>query len=153
MDTFKNKYPGIKVVASQSAHWNANQAYDLTATLLQQHPNLCGVIGAWATMTMGAAKAVQQAGRSGKTIVVTNGEASREECNYVEQGLFHLDVGYNATRNAYTIVDMIRFMLEYHAKGDKKPGELGITLYTPLTLIKKGQGYSKDLCFDAKATQ
>jgi ribose transport system substrate-binding protein len=150
-ETFKTKYPSINVVASQSAHWNANQAFDITSTLLQQHPDLCGVIGAWATMSMGIAKAVKQAGNVGKTIVVTNGEASREECNYVEQGLFHLDVAYNATRNAYTIIDMIRFVLNYYGQGGHKPPELKVTLFTPLTLIKQGDGYHKDLCFDTKA--
>ena len=41
MEVFKTD-PSIKVVSSQPTSWDANKAGEITATVLQQHPNLCG---------------------------------------------------------------------------------------------------------------
>ena len=37
------QHPEIKVVSTQAADWDAIKARALTATVLQQHPDLCGL--------------------------------------------------------------------------------------------------------------
>ena len=46
MEVFKSE-PSIKVVSSQPTSWDANKAGEITATVLQQHPNLCAVLSVW----------------------------------------------------------------------------------------------------------
>ena len=36
--------PGIKIVSSQAADWDASKSRSITETVLQQHPGLCAVI-------------------------------------------------------------------------------------------------------------
>jgi len=55
-----NKDPAIKVVSNQAANWDANTALNITATVIQQHPDLCASIGFWGIMESGAAQAIQR---------------------------------------------------------------------------------------------
>jgi ABC-type sugar transport system substrate-binding protein len=49
------KHPEIKLVANQAADWDANKARNVIATVIQQNPDLCGVVGFWDVMDLGAA--------------------------------------------------------------------------------------------------
>ena len=55
-------HPEIKVVSNQASDWEPEKARQITATVLQQHPNLCAIFGHWDVHTMGAGKAVKDAG-------------------------------------------------------------------------------------------
>ena len=44
-----NKDKAIKVVSNQAANWDTNTALNITATVIQQHPDLCASIGFWAS--------------------------------------------------------------------------------------------------------
>ena len=48
-----NKDKAIKIVSNQAALWDANNALNITATVIQQHPNLCASIGFWGIMEFG----------------------------------------------------------------------------------------------------
>ena len=48
-----NKDPAIKVVSNQAANWDANTALNITATVIQQNPDLCASIGFWGIMESG----------------------------------------------------------------------------------------------------
>ena len=63
MEVFKTD-PSIKVVSSQPTSWDANKAGEITATVLQQHPNLCGILSVWGPQAAGAAQAIKAAGKS-----------------------------------------------------------------------------------------
>ena len=54
-------HPEIKVVSNQASDWEPEKARQITATVLQQHPNLCAIFGHWDVHTMGAGKAVKDA--------------------------------------------------------------------------------------------
>lgn len=63
-------HPNVKVVAQQSANWDQNQGYKAAQTMLSAHPNLVGIFGQSDAMALGAAKAVKDAGRTGKVSIV-----------------------------------------------------------------------------------
>src|SRR6267154_1436873 len=72
-----NKDSNIKVVSNQAANWDANTALNVTATVIQQHPDLCASIGFWGIMESGAAQAIRNAGKIDDVKVYASGEGSQ----------------------------------------------------------------------------
>lgn len=64
------KHTNIKLVASQTANWYTEEALTVTTGLLPKYPNLKGIFCANDLMALGAVRAVEQAGRAGKIIIV-----------------------------------------------------------------------------------
>ena len=64
-----SQYPKLKKVAVQSANWNQAEAFQKMQTIIQQFPNIKGVIAGNDTMALGAYAALKAAGK-GKVIVV-----------------------------------------------------------------------------------
>jgi erythritol transport system substrate-binding protein len=64
-----NQYPKLKKVAAQSANWNQAEAFQKTQTIIQQFPNIKGLISGNDTMALGAYAALKAAGK-GQIIVV-----------------------------------------------------------------------------------
>ncbi len=56
-------YPGIRVVATQTANWERARAYTVAENLLQGHPDLDAVFAANDEMALGALEAIAAAGR------------------------------------------------------------------------------------------
>lgn len=65
--------PGIRVVADETANWDETEAFRATQNILSANPELKAVFGESDAMAMGAAKAAQQAGRTGMTFVGIDG--------------------------------------------------------------------------------
>lgn len=61
---------GIKVVAVQSGEWEMEKANGIAANLLSAHPTLRAILCANDNMAIGAAAAVQAAGRGARVLVV-----------------------------------------------------------------------------------
>ena len=61
---------GLKVVSSQTGRWEVGEAEKVVAGMIREHPDLKGVLCANDSMALGAASAIQAAGRSGKVLVV-----------------------------------------------------------------------------------
>ncbi len=55
-------YPGIEVVAIQTANWDENEAFRAVQNILTANPGLDAVFGESDAMALGAAKAARQAG-------------------------------------------------------------------------------------------
>ncbi len=64
------KIAGMKIVSIQSGRWEMNQANNIAAAMLSEHPDLAAILCANDNMALGAAAAIQSAGRAGKTLVV-----------------------------------------------------------------------------------
>jgi ABC-type sugar transport system substrate-binding protein len=60
----------LELVASVPGDWDARKAYDAAREILHQHPDLAGFYANNDTMALGVAKAVADAGRTGKVMVV-----------------------------------------------------------------------------------
>lgn len=71
-EALKN-FPGVHVVAEQTANWDETEAYKAAQDILTAHPDLTAVFGESDAMAMGAAKAAKQAHRSGLIIVGIDG--------------------------------------------------------------------------------
>lgn len=85
----KAKYPGITRVTSPIAtDEDANVAYQKTKELLAKYPHIRGFEGSAATDVIGIAKAVQEAGLSGKVCIVGTSIPSLAG-NYVENGTIY----------------------------------------------------------------
>jgi ribose transport system substrate-binding protein len=63
-------YPGIEVVASQTANWERDQAFNVAQNILQAHPEVRGIFAANDIMALGAVEAVSAAGRTAEILVV-----------------------------------------------------------------------------------
>jgi erythritol transport system substrate-binding protein len=63
------QYPDLKKVASQSANWSQTEAFQKMQTIIQQFPDIKGVISGNDTMALGAYAALKAAGK-GSVIVV-----------------------------------------------------------------------------------
>jgi len=63
------QYPDLKKVAAQSANWSQTEAFQKVQTIIQQFPNIKGLISGNDTMALGAYAALKAAGK-GNVIVV-----------------------------------------------------------------------------------
>jgi ABC-type sugar transport system substrate-binding protein len=132
MDTLK-KDSAIKVVSNQAANWDANNALNITATVIQQHPNLCASIGFWGIMQSGAAQAIRNAGKIDQVKVYASGEGSQLDCDQVSQGNFYKFLSYTATEQGHDAFVAAEALLE----GGAKPGTSHKEFYTrPVWLDK-----------------
>src|SRR6516164_4829549 len=64
-----SQYPKLKKIAAQSANWNQAEAFQKMQTIIQQYPNIKGLISGNDTMALGAYAALKGAGK-GQVIVV-----------------------------------------------------------------------------------
>jgi ribose transport system substrate-binding protein len=69
-DQIKNKYPNIKIVATQYGGGDQLKSTDLTKAILQANPNLKGVFGANEGSAIGVLNGVKESGKSGKVTVI-----------------------------------------------------------------------------------
>ncbi|TYB26805.1 sugar ABC transporter substrate-binding protein [Aggregatibacter actinomycetemcomitans] len=79
------EYPEIKIVASQSANWETEQALNVTTNILTANPNVNGIFAANDNMAIGAVTAVENAGLTGK-VLVTGYDGIPLAIEYVKQG-------------------------------------------------------------------
>jgi ABC-type sugar transport system substrate-binding protein len=128
-----NKDSNIKVVSNQAANWDANTALNVTATVIQQHPDLCASIGFWGIMESGAAQAIRNAGKIDEVKVYASGEGSQLDCDQVNQGNFYKFLSYKATEQGHDLVMAAMTLLE----AGEKAGTRNLEYYTqPIWLDK-----------------
>jgi ABC-type sugar transport system substrate-binding protein len=136
-------HPEIKVVSNQASDWEPEKARQITATVLQQHPNLCAIFGHWDVHTMGAGKAVKDAGLQGKVIVYATGGGDDKTCQAVEDGILDRVWSYDADGQGRDLADLVDVLLQGGAAADHSM----LSIDSPLKIIKLGPGYDKNLCF------
>ena len=128
-----NKDKAIKVVSNQAAQWDANNALNITSTVIQQNPDLCASIGFWGIMQSGAAQAIRNAGKIEQVKVYASGEGSQLDCDQVKQGNFYKFLSYTAGEQGRDAFFAAVALLE----GDAKPGSSHHEYYTrPIWLDK-----------------
>ena len=137
------KHPEIKVVSNQASDWEPEKARQITATVLQQHPDLCAIFGHWGVHTIGAGNAVKDAGKADSVTVYATGGGNRLICDNIEQGIIDRYWSYNADGQGRDAGDMIRLVLQ---GAEPKKGEM-LELESPLIRITK-ETYSPNQCWD-----
>lgn len=112
MDVFA-QHPEIQVVSNQSANWDAGKAHEITQTVLQQNPDLCGVIGFWDGMDIGAGAAVKEANLKDPVYVVTSGGGAKEAaCDKLNDGTYAAYMNYDVRTMAHDINSVIKILLQ-----------------------------------------
>ncbi len=138
-----DKDPAIKIVSDQAANWDATKAHDITSTVLQQNPDLCGIYGFWDNMTMGSSTAVKEAGLQGKVTVIASGDGARAACDGIKSGAFTGYYSYNAKEQGRDIISTAKLLLEQ----GKTPGSGHTALYSPIEVFTKDT-VKDSQCFD-----
>ncbi len=137
------KHPEIKLVSDQGADWDATKAHTIISTVIQQNPDLCGVIGFWDVMDLGAAAAIKESGKS--IVLVTSGGGEQMACDNVEKGVFQEEVEYNVMQQGRDLVDMVSMVLE-----DGQPaGKQKVVIYSPQIKLTKDT-LAQNKCWSAK---
>ena len=128
-----NKDTNIKVVSNQAANWDANTALNVTATVIQQHPDLCASIGFWGIMESGAAQAIRNAGKIDDVKIYASGEGSQLDCDQVNSGNFYKFLSYKATEQGHDLMMAAQTLL----MSGEKAGSRNLEYYTrPVWLDK-----------------
>jgi ABC-type sugar transport system substrate-binding protein len=125
LDVF-GKDPNIKVVSNQAANWDANTALNITATVIQQNPDLCASVGFWGIMESGAAQAIRNAGKIDQVKVYASVEGSQLDCDQINQGNFFKVLSYKSTEQGHDLVDAAITLLE----SGVKPGTQHLEYFT-----------------------
>ena len=68
-----DQIPGMEMVAQQTANWSQTEGFDVMETLLQEHPDVKGVIAGNDTMALGAQAALIAAGKTDVIVVGFDG--------------------------------------------------------------------------------
>jgi ABC-type sugar transport system substrate-binding protein len=141
MDVFKRD-PAIKVVSNQAANWDANTALNITATVIQQHPDLCASIGFWGIMQSGAAQAIRNAGKIDQVKVYASVEGSTLDCDQINQGSFYKVLSYKATEQGHDVINAAVMLLE----SGEKAGSRHLAYFTQPVWLDKSNA-SGGNCF------
>jgi ribose transport system substrate-binding protein len=77
--------PGFKVVSTVNTDYSSQQGYQKTQALLQAHPEINVIICTQSNITQGAARAIEQAGKTGSIYVADYG-GDKEVVNLMKKG-------------------------------------------------------------------
>uniref|UniRef100_E6VQ74 ABC transporter substrate-binding protein n=1 Tax=Rhodopseudomonas palustris (strain DX-1) TaxID=652103 RepID=E6VQ74_RHOPX len=125
MQVFKGD-KSINVVSSQPTNWDANKASEIVTNVLQQHPDLCGILSVWGPQTAGAAQVVKNAGKQGQVKIFVASDGQPADCDMLEQGLFTKNLSYRADTQGEAIVNAVLTLLQ-----DPRPaGSTQLAYYT-----------------------
>lgn len=150
VDTVFSANEGIEVVSSQAANWDAATARSITQTVLQQNPDLCGIVGFWDGMDIGTAAAINEAGMADQVFLATSGGGERRgACDQVAAGAFDLNLSYDVPTQAAQMAGTIKWLLS----SDIEPGSVQGAAYTTLIEITAENADSPLACWNLSDMQ
>ncbi|HXF45795.1 MAG TPA: sugar ABC transporter substrate-binding protein [Burkholderiaceae bacterium] len=125
------KHPEMKLVSKQAADWDATKAKNITATVIQQHPDLCGIAGFWDVMDVGTAAAIKESKKN--IYLISQGGGVQSACDGLRNGTYSELAVYHVPGQARDMATMIKQMLQLK----QKPGTTKTTLFTPLIFLTR----------------
>ncbi|TAL81861.1 MAG: sugar ABC transporter substrate-binding protein [Candidimonas sp.] len=132
-----SKHSNIKVVARQSTgNYESAKAKSITQVVLQQHPDLCAVLGVWDNTDVGTAAAIKESGKAGKVFVSSSGGGGELACKGLNEGLWDHYVSYDVPGQGRDLTDLISAALQAE-QNKEKVGATKTVLYTPLIEMTK----------------
>lgn len=129
-ETLKDR-KDIRIVSSQTGDWDQSKARGIAQTVIQQHPDLCGIIGFWDAMDAGTGAAIQESGKD--IYLITSGGGNKTACQGVENGTFDEVVSYDVEGQGRDLNNTIKVLLQ----SPEPAGALKFALYTPNKIISK----------------
>ncbi len=142
------KYPDFKVVAKPDSNWDATTSRNVTTTMLQQHPDICGIIDFWDGDATGSSAAIRDAGLQGKVFLVTTGGGEKVDCDNLQSGVFGAVVMTELQNQSRDMNAVIKFLLQ----SGQPPGTSKTYIYTLEKATTKAD-LKADTCWDLKALQ
>ncbi|WP_313664663.1 sugar ABC transporter substrate-binding protein [Shinella sp.] len=118
--------PGWTVAGTADSNWDATTARNAAATILQQHPDVCGIVDFWDATAQGTASAIRDAGLKDKIFLATTGSGEAIDCKLLEDGTFSAIVTSELPRQSQDVVAAIKILLQ----SGIKPGASKNYLYT-----------------------
>jgi ribose transport system substrate-binding protein len=111
----------IKLVASETANWKIDEAYQVTKSIFTKHPEVKLLFAANDMMAMGAVKYLQESGKA--TVQVVGYDALSEAIAEIKAGRLAATVDQQAAEQGYQGVALALRLI----KGEKVP---------PVTMIE-----------------
>ena len=143
------KYPDFEVVAKPDSNWDATTSRNVTTTMLQQNPDICGIIDFWDGDATGAAAAIRDAGKQDQVFLVTTGGGEKTaDCDRIEDGTYGAVVMTELAQETHNMVAIIKYLLQ----SGQAPGTSSPYIYTLLKATTK-ENMRPDSCWDLKALQ
>ncbi len=105
------EYPEIEVIAQQSANYNRAEALNVVQNLLQAHPDVDAIFCCNDEMALGAAEAVDAAGKTGQ-IKISGQDANDDACEAIREGKIFVTSYGNPYMQGYTAVQAAVDVLE-----------------------------------------
>jgi ribose transport system substrate-binding protein len=142
-------HPEFKVVAEPFSNWDPTTSRSVTATMLQQHPDICAIIDFWDGDATGASAAIRDAKLDGKVFLVTTGGGEKTaDCDKIEDGTYGAVVMTDLARQSADMNAIIKFLLQ--------SGQPAGTSHTYIYTLEKATtkaDLKPDSCWDLKALQ
>lgn len=128
-ETVINASPEVQLVGVQSTgDYESAKAKSITQVVLQQHPDLCAILGVWDNADVGTAAALQEAGKADQVFLTSSGGGGELACKGLRENLWQYYVSYDVPGQARDLNALIMAALQ-----DKNPvGSTKTVLYTPL---------------------
>jgi ribose transport system substrate-binding protein len=142
------KHPEFQVVAKPDSNWDATTSRNVTTTMLQQHPDICGIIDFWDGDATGSSAAIRDAGLQGKVFLVTTGGGEKVDCDNLESGVFGAVVMTELQNQSRDMNATIKFLLQ----SGQPAGTSKTYIYTLEKATTKAD-IRPDTCWDLKALQ
>jgi len=142
------KHPDFKVVAKPFSNWDPTTSRNVTATMLQQNPDICGIVDFWDGDATGATAAIKDAKLDGKVFLVTTGGGEMVDCKALEDGTFGAVVMTEVQNQSRDMNAVIKFLLQ----SGQPPGTSKTYIYTLERATTKAD-LKPTTCWDVKAVQ
>lgn len=143
------KHPDFQVVAKPDSNWDATTSRNVTTTMLQQHPDICGIIDFWDGDATGASAAIRDAKLQGKVFLVTTGGGEKTaDCDRIADGTYGAVVMTELAKETNNMVSVIKYLLQ----SGQKPATASPYIYTLMKSTTK-ENLRPDSCWDLKALQ
>ena len=133
--------PGLELVSDQPADYDSEKARQITETVLQQHPDLCGIIGIWDNAEVGAGAAVVAAGKQDQVTIVTNGAGAATACDSIDKGLLDVVYNFNAPIQAEIAAQQIS---EFMQHPERPAGSEKTVFFGPITRVDKSNATGRN---------
>lgn len=142
------KHPDFKIVAKPDSNWDATTARNVTTTMLQQFPDVCGIIDFWDGDATGTAAAIREAGKQDKIFLVTTGGGEKVDCDALENGTFGAVVMTELHGQSRDINAILKYLLQ----SGQAPGTASTYIYTLEKATTKAD-LTPATCWNLKALQ
>lgn len=144
-----DQHKDFQVVAKPDSNWDATTSRNVTATMLQQNPDICGIIDFWDGDATGAAAAIRDAGKQDKIFLVTTGGGEETNtCANVGNGTFDAVVSTELYNESEAMVAMIKYLLQ----SGQPPGTASPYIYTLMSTVTK-DNLNPRSCWSLKGLQ